>query len=33
VLRFEFDDAGRIRAAEVVSDPARLATLELAALA
>jgi RNA polymerase sigma-70 factor, ECF subfamily len=32
-LRFEFDDAGRIRAAEVISDPARLATLDLAVLA
>src|SRR5262245_44892841 len=33
VLRFEFDDSGRIRAAEVISDRARLATLELAVLA
>jgi len=30
VLTFEFDDSGRIRAAEVISDPARLATLDLA---
>lgn len=29
VLAFEFDDDGRIRAAEVISDPARLAALEL----
>src|SRR5262245_30635582 len=32
VLRFEFDDGGRIRAAEVISDPARLAAVELAVL-
>jgi RNA polymerase sigma factor (sigma-70 family) len=33
VLVFDFDDSGRIRAAEVISDPARLATLDLAVLA
>jgi RNA polymerase sigma factor (sigma-70 family) len=33
VLVFEFDDAGRIRVAEVISDPPRLATLDLAMLA
>jgi nucleoid-associated protein YgaU len=33
VLTFEFDDGDRIRAAQVISDPARLATLELALLA
>ena len=32
VLTFEFDNDGRIRAAEIISDPARLATLDLAAL-
>jgi hypothetical protein len=32
VLRFEFDDGGRIRAAEVISDPGRLTTLDLAVL-
>ena len=32
VLRFEFSDGGGIRAAEVISDPARLATLDLAVL-
>src|SRR5262245_25650544 len=32
VLRFEFDDGGRIRAAAVISDPAGLAMLELAVL-
>jgi RNA polymerase sigma factor (sigma-70 family) len=32
VLTFQFDDGGRIRAAEVISDPARLATLDLALL-
>jgi hypothetical protein len=33
VLTFEFDDGGRSRAAEVISNPARLATLDLAVLA
>jgi RNA polymerase sigma-70 factor (ECF subfamily) len=33
VLRFEFDNGGRIRAGEVISDPGRLATVELAVLA
>jgi len=33
VLRFEFEDNVRIRAAEVISDLARLATLDLAVLA
>jgi RNA polymerase sigma-70 factor (ECF subfamily) len=33
VMKFEFDAAGRIRAAEAFSDPARLATFELAVLA
>jgi RNA polymerase sigma factor (sigma-70 family) len=33
VLAFEFDNDGRIRAAEVISDPARLATLDLGVLA
>jgi RNA polymerase sigma factor (sigma-70 family) len=33
VLAFDFDDSGRIRAAEVISDPARLSTLDLATLA
>ncbi len=32
VLAFEFDVEGRIRAAEIISDPARLGTLDLAAL-
>ena len=32
VLVFEFDAEGRIRAAEIISDPARLGTLDLAAL-
>jgi RNA polymerase sigma-70 factor, ECF subfamily len=33
VLAFEFDNDGRIRAAEVISDPVRLATLDLGVLA
>jgi RNA polymerase sigma factor (sigma-70 family) len=33
VVTFEFGDSGRIRAAEVISDPARLAALDLAVLA
>lgn len=33
VLIFEFGDSGSIRAAQVISDPARLATLDLALLA
>ena len=32
VLAFEFDAEARIRAAEIISDPARLGTLDLAAL-
>jgi RNA polymerase sigma-70 factor (ECF subfamily) len=32
ILTFEFDDGGRIRTAEVISDPARLAVLDLAVL-
>src|SRR5262245_2774601 len=33
VLTFEFDDGARIRTGEVISDPARLATLAIAVLA
>ena len=32
VLAFEFDTEGRIRGAEIISDPARLCALDLAAL-